>query len=267
MDELYIYLKLVRLQAKAQISDRGSFILKFISKIFSWGSGFVMIWIMLYKFQNLAGWSPYEVLFLYSLDIFSYSIIATFLINPCEKLPRTILTGEFDGIITRPVNSFFYYVFRSFSTGYFANFAMCLTVMIISIRMLDLKLNIFNLLFLILVLLGGALIQGALFILGTVPTFWMKKNDSLMGLLVFNIRSFIQYPLSIYNSTVQVFLTLIIPYGFINFFPAQYFLNKNDFLMFNPVFQYLTPVVGIVFFSIAYCTWHIGVNHYEGSGS
>ena len=267
MNELYIYLKLIQLQAKAQISDRGSFALRFVSKIFGWGSGFIMIWIMLYKFQSMAGWSPYEVLFLYTLNIFSYSIIATFLINPCEKLPKFVQTGEFDGIITKPVNSFFYYIFRIFSTGYFANFTMCLVVLIICINKLNIRMNAVNLLFLIAVLLGGALIQGGLFIFEAVPTFWIVKNDSLKGLLVGNFRSFIRYPLSIYNSAVQIFMTFIIPYGFINFFPAQYFLKKNDFLMFNPVFQFLTPVVGIVFFAVAYCTWHIGVNHYEGSGS
>ena len=227
MNELHIYLKLIRLQAKAQINDRGSFALRFVSKIFGWGSGFIMIWIMLYKFQNLAGWSPYEVLFLYTLNIFSYSIIATFLMNPCEKLPKYIQSGEFDGIITKPVNSFFYYTFRIFSTGYFANFTMCLVVMIICIIKLHIRMNLLNIIFLILVLLGGSLIQGALFIFEAVPTFWIIKNDSLRGLLISNFRSFIQYPLSIYNSVIQVFMTFIIPYGFINFFPSQYFWGKR----------------------------------------
>ena len=31
----------------------------------------------------------------------------------------------------------------------------------------------------------------------------------------------------------QIILTLIIPYAFINFYPAQYFLGKQDFIMFN----------------------------------
>ncbi|KAB2846375.1 MAG: ABC transporter permease, partial [Ignavibacterium sp.] len=115
--------------------------------------------------------------------------------------------------------------------------------------------------------LSGALIQGAAFIFTSVPSFWLVQSNSLMDIFIWDLKSFIRYPISAYHRIIQVILTLIIPYAFINFYPAQYFLNKNDFLMFHPVFQYLSPLVGVLLFIFAYRFWNTGINHYKSTGS
>jgi ABC-2 type transport system permease protein len=267
MKELSVYWTLMRLKMKSQFEYRTAFILGFISKIFGWGSGFVLIWLLISRFGSIGGWSTYEVLFLYSLDLLSYSLIASFVMNPCSRLPQVIQSGEFDEILTRPLNNFLYFFFSFFSTGYLSNILMSTAVIALCMVKLHIELNGFTGFFLIVTLLGGALIQGAGFLFSAIPAFWMVKNDSLRGLLLFDLKSFIRYPLSIYNKTVQIFLTLVIPYAFINFFPAQLFLKKNDYLMFHPIFQYLTPFIGLFLFISSYFFWRFGINHYESTGS
>ena len=44
-------------------------------------------------------------------------------------------------------------------------------------------------------------------------------------------------------------------------------LEKNDFLMFHPVVQFLTPAVGILLAFLAYRFWLLGLKHYNSSGS
>jgi ABC-2 type transport system permease protein len=65
---------------------------------------------------------------------------------------------------------------------------------------------------------------------------------------------------------VQVILTFILPYGFINFYPAQLFLGKDDYL-FHPSLPYATLPVGLGLFSLAYRFWRYGINRYQGTGS
>lgn len=88
-----------------------------------------------------------------------------------------------------------------------------------------------------------------------------------MSLLFGSMSNFINYPITIFNKAIQVVLTLILPYAFINFFPAQFLLGKNDFSIFSPIFQFLSPVVAAVLFFLAYKFWNFSINHYESTGS
>jgi len=119
---------------------------------------------------------------------------------------------------------------------------------------------------LIVTLLGGSLIQGALNLIASIPAFWTTNNTSLQN-IKWGAYEFVRYPINIYNKFVQVFLTLVVPYAFVNFYPAQYFLSKTDYNMFGPAMQYLTPVVGIALASLAYFLWLQGLKHYKSTGS
>ena len=44
-------------------------------------------------------------------------------------------------------------------------------------------------------------------------------------------------------------LIFVVPFAFVSYFPAQFFLRKPDLSMFWGGFLYLTPVVGIVMFA------------------
>jgi ABC-2 type transport system permease protein len=124
-----------------------------------------------------------------------------------------------------------------------------------------------KILFLCVSILGAALIQSAGFLFTSIPSFWIIQNNSLRDILFHQLKGFVDYPISLYSKFIQVILTLVIPYAFLSFYPSQFFLGKNDFLMFHPIFQYLTPILGIILFFLAYKFWLFGINHYKSTGS
>ncbi|MNR23971.1 hypothetical protein D3C85_1410250 [compost metagenome] len=140
-------------------------------------------------------------------------------------------------------------------------------VIVICFKNLHIAWSPINILFLVLVLLGGALIQGAAFLFTSVPAFWITNNTALIDLFMFDLKRFVQYPISAYSKFIQVLLTLILPYAFINFYPAQFFLGKNDFLMFHPWIQFLTPVLGVILFTCALMFFYKGIKYYNSTGS
>jgi len=62
---------------------------------------------------------------------------------------------------------------------------------------------------------------------------------------------------------VRVILTFIIPYAFTAFFPSMYVLGKDKYLM----YVWMTPVVALVFLSLALVVWRQGARAYESTGS
>ena len=267
MDILGLYMEFAKLRFLAQTEYRMDYFIRMISKIISWSTGFIMISILLYKFKSIGDWNTYEVMFLYSLDVLSYSIAATFLMGPCKNLSKNIHSGKFDEILIRPVNTLLYYVCKKVSAGYTSNYVLSIVIISICFRNLNITLTLTKLCMLIIVIIGASLIQGAAFLITSIPAFWFIKNSGITYLFYRGMTRFLRYPISIYSKGIQIFLTVILPYAFINFFPSQIFLNKDDFLMFNPIFQYLTPVVGVILFIIAYMFWNIGINHYKSTGS
>jgi ABC-2 type transport system permease protein len=81
-------------------------------------------------------------------------------------------------------------------------------------------------------------------------------------------QDFTRYPISIYTRGVRVVLTFLLPFAFMNYFPATYFLQKTDIgLHLNPAVGLLTPVIGVAWVAAAYTFWRVGLLHYQGTGS
>lgn len=266
MDIFKLYLAFSKVNFLTQLEYRSEYFLRMVTKTIAWIAGFILIWVLLSRFKSIGGWGTYEVLFLYSMDVLSYSIAGTFCMGPFKSLSRNIRLGMFDEVLIRPVNPLLYYVCTKTSAGYTNNYVIAITIMVICFIKLGIQVTATKLLMLILVIIGATLIQAAGFMITTIPSFWLVKSESLYRLFFSNLTIFLQYPLSIYNRGVQIFLTFLLPYGFINFYPAQYFLGKEDYL-FHPIFQYLTPLVGGVIFTIAYTFWKFAINHYQSTGS
>ena len=124
------------------------------------------------------------------------------------------------------------------------------------------------LLYIPLIAIGGALIDFGINLIIATAAFWFVRVDTLRWMVMSLEQDFTRYPLSIYNRAVRLILAFVIPFGFMNYFPATYFLGKSDgALHLNPEIGLLTPVIGLTISAIAYGFWRAGLNHYTGTGS
>jgi ABC-2 type transport system permease protein len=81
-------------------------------------------------------------------------------------------------------------------------------------------------------------------------------------------QEFSRYPISIYQRGVRVVLAFVLPFAFMNYFPATYLLHKSeDGLHLNPGVGLLTPLVGVLVFALGYAFWRAGIDRYQGTGS
>jgi ABC-2 type transport system permease protein len=266
MRDAALYWDFIKISLKKNIEYPGAFWSHVIAKMAGWAADLALVFLIVWRFDHVLGWSMYEVLFLYSLNVITYALAGVTMFAPFRYLPRLIQDGSFDEILTKPMNPFLYLIFRNILTGYLGNIIVGVVALALSLSMLGLSLSLLGLLHLLLVLAGGTLIQASMFIFTAVPAFWFVKADSFVAMRG-ALEDFTKYPLSIYDKWIQVLLTVVIPFGFVSFYPAQYFLAKHDFLMFHPVFQYLSPVVGLLLMALAYGFFTVGLRHYKSTGS
>ena len=86
-----------------------------------------------------------------------------------------------------------------------------------------------------------------------------------MGLAppVYNVIRFSRYPITIFGAPVRFFLTFILPFAWVAFYPATWFIGSPEFSR----WAFLTPLVGAVVFGGAVLIWRRGVSNYASTGS
>ncbi len=261
-----LYWDFVKIQFRVAQEYRAAFLARSFAKAVANGASVCITYLTIYSFGHVLSWSAFEVMLLFSMNTIAYALAGFFMFHPFTKLQQRVNDGTFDEMLTKPLNPFFYLCSRDFSTGYFANLAVGIAALVVSFIQLDIKLSALKILWLVVVLIGTGMIHSGFFMLTNIPTFWLIKIDAI-GRLRSTFESFIRYPISIYDTWIAVMLTYIFPFAFVNFFPAQYFLQKSDFMIFPPMLTFMTPVVGVVLMLMGYALFQLGIRNYKSSGS
>lgn len=252
---------------KAQLEYRQAFIMRYVVQLISRSVELLGIWILLNKFEHINGWTFHEVMFLFGMNLLSYGLAGVIFFGPMLELERLVRTGELDALLIAPLNPLFHLVGRYFSSVFFGHILLGLLILGISVFSLDVRLGVGQIFWFAVVTLGAALLQGAIMLAAGTVSFWLVKSRTLVNTVIHGVRGFIVYPISIYDNWIQVVLTLFLPFAFVSFFPAEYFLNKPGSSIFPAYFQWGTPLVGLVLFLLAYRVWSYGVDGYQSTGS
>ncbi|MCL6590405.1 MAG: ABC-2 family transporter protein, partial [Firmicutes bacterium] len=118
----------------------------------------------------------------------------------------------------------------------------------------------------IIVIVGGVLIYSSIWILFGAFSFLITKTGGVFE-IIYQLRKLIGYPVSIYNQFIQILITFILPFAFINYYPSLLFLNKPGESLFSDSFKWGTIVVGIIWFGLSYSIFNLIMRRYKSTGS
>jgi ABC-2 type transport system permease protein len=261
-----IYIAFILASIQAKIEYKIAFFFYILAILFFYISQIGLLFILLGKFHTIKGWSAGEISFLYGLLTTSQGFSAIFF-TAFNDFEQMIIKGNFDRLLVRPLNIMGQIICDKFDVSAIASFIIGPLALYYGSSSLNIDWQPGKIIFFPVVLLGAVLIQGGIRILVASITFWTLKNESLVHTIVYSSKEFVVYPISIYNKGVQLFLTFMFPLGFINYYPAHFFLDKSSENLFYPALQFGTPVVGAIVFISSLWLWRSGINNYQSSGS
>jgi ABC-2 type transport system permease protein len=253
--------------ARAWFQYRVDAVLRSLAVFLREATGIIVIWLALLKFDTLSGWTIYEMLFLFSLLFFSYGIMIIFFTG-LRDFGKTVRNGDFDRLILRPRGLLFQIIFVN--ADWFAavgHGCLGLTLFLLAAGKVGIRWDFFNILYYLFAIAGGVLIQGAVFLFLASLNIYLLETSSLKEVFYWNVRRFAGYPIGIFHKVIQIFMIYVMPFAFVNYFPAQYLLRKDDGLSYPGFYLYLTPAVGIVMFLAAYVFWRYSLRFYKSSGN
>lgn len=256
-----LYTKYFKYNLKKQIEYKMSFILNSISQLFVFFSYYFVILAIFEKFNNIKGYTLYEILLCFSIIQFGFSFNETFF-RGIDRFEDFIIKGDLDRLLLRPRNILLQVLCSEIDFVKIFRVLQSIIILIISLKNIEIVWSINKIITLILMLLASILIFFGLFVLMSSYCFITVQGLEVKNLVTDGGKFLAQYPLSIYKKGVIFFFTYIIPYAFINYYPLMYFLDKNTNILYM-----LSPILVFIFIIPCLLLFKIGLKHYSSTGS
>ncbi|MFC4777972.1 ABC transporter permease [Paenibacillus sp. GCM10023252] len=249
--------------AKTKLTYRADFWIEVISDLLFQGMNLIFILIVFQHTASLGGWSEAEVVFVYGFFMVPSGIFGA-IFNIWNFGERYIVKGELDRVLTRPAHSLFQVLLENLDPPSLIGSMVGGVIMIICWSQLGIPFELLDLPMLLLFIAGAVLVYAGIYTALSAISFYSDAPTGIMP-LIYNIQNYGRYPVNIYNKVIRFLLTWLVPFAFVGVIPASYFLEKKaDDLS---KLALLTPVMGIIFFTIGILLWNNGVKKYRGAGS
>ncbi len=263
---LAAYAQYWRINLLTIVEYRANFFMWFGFTIVYHATAIGALWVTLHEFPSMNGWDFRQMAFLYGLWMLGHGFHNTFFFTVGD-VPTMIREGRFDRFLIRPLDP----LFQAMTVPqqiWPDELILAIAFFSIATHFAGVRVDLGFLAFVPLVMLGGALIDFGLQLAIATASFWVIRIDALRWVVMSLEQDFTRYPISIYSRSVRFVLSFVFPFAFMNYFPATYLLHKTDgALSLSPAIGLLTPVVGVLWFLLAYAFWRVGIERYQGTGS
>ena len=237
-----------------------------IMALFFQGTGFLFAWVVLSRFAAIAGWGLGEIAFLYGLRLTIHAV-AGVLAGPFFGLEWQVRSGAFDRYLVRPVPPLLQFMTQSVQISVLGDLLGGLAIFIAANALTDIAWTPASVAYLLLAIIGGALVELAIRVLIGAITFRWQTSESFMFLGDSVVSTYGNYPLTIFGSVLAFVFTFLVPIAFVAYFPATVLLGRTDELQVSPAFAFAAPLAGVVWLSVAVLVFNRELGHYQSSGS
>lgn len=222
--------------------------------------GIIVLWAIFANVPDLAGWTYSQTLFFYGFAQVTFSLFSIFFGNIFRLGERYIVRGELSRLLVRPLNSLMQIFLEEVYLGDAGALLVGISLVIYSIIKMDLTITITTILITILLIISAVGVLLGFFLILTSLNFWFIGTMGLQG-LVFRTINASRYPLTIYGKGFRAIFTWLIPFGFIGFYPAAYFIEGK----FRALTLY-SPIMAAIFIFVGYHLWIQGLKKYNAPG-
>ncbi len=250
---------------KGELQYRLNFVMWVATGVVYQLTGFAFIWVLLSRFQNLAGWSLGEVAFLYGLRLLGHSL-QLFAFGYLHMLEGYVREGRFDRFLVRPVPVLLHVVVSRFPVGAIGDLAGGLVLFLVANSLVVVDWSPPALAFVGLAVVGAALLEAGLKLMVASLSFRFLSTRSVVFVVDDVFSNFGNYPLKIFGGVTQLFLTFGIPVAFVAYFPAAVLLGRTGELVVSPVLAYAAPLCGAIVFGLAILVWRHELPSYQSAG-
>jgi ABC-2 type transport system permease protein len=247
---------------KTLMQSKVDFWVGLIGFFFSQMTGIAFLYLVFQQIPALNGWSFYQLLFIYGFAQIPRGLDHLFTDNIWMVAWRMVVTGQFDRYMLRPMNLFFQVICEKLQPDALGELAVGIILVVISVHNGVVSFTFVSFLVFVLSVLAGSIIYTSIKLFFAATAFWIKVSVPFLQ-VAYELADFAKYPVEIYNRSIRFIITWVIPFAFVAYYPASYFLLGSSFLKTVGA----ECILAIVLWIIAYGLFKKGTLRYESAGS
>ena len=224
--------------------------------------GITFLYLVFEQIPDLQGWTFDQLVFIYGFAQIPRGIDHLFTDNIWLVAWRYVINGSFDRYMLRPMNVFFQVISEKLQPDALGELLIGFTLVGISLGKGIVIVDFAHVVLFIVSVIAGAIIYTSIKLFFATIAFWVKISGPFLQ-VAYDMAQFAKYPTEIYAKPIKFIITWIIPFAFVAYLPASYFLMADKSWLVIVV----ECVIALVFWVVAYGFFNYGISRYESAGN
>ena len=247
---------------KVILQSKVDFFMGLFGFFFTQISGILFLYLVFRQIPHLQGWTLEQLIFIYGFAQIPRGIDHLFTDNIWLVAWRLVINGDFDRYMLRPMNVFFQVIAEKLQPDTLGELLVGSILVIYSGMRGGVVWNGEKILLFFVSVLAGALIYTSIKLFFASFSFWIKRSGPFLQ-FAYELADFAKYPTDIYNKGIRFVITWVIPFAFVAYLPASYFLGIAD----SGAVIAVECAIAAAFWAAAYGVFQRGIGRYESAGN
>ena len=256
-----LYRVLIKQFFKVVMQSKVDFLMGLLGFFLTQATGIIFLYLIFQQIPTLQGWTLDQLIFIYGFAQIPRGIDHLFTDNIWLVAWRLVINGEFDRYLLRPMNVFFQVIAEKLQPDALGELLIGFILVIMSVQKGVSVVTPISVLLFVVSIFAGALIYTSIKLFFASFALWIKQSGSLLQ-VAYEMADFAKYPTEIYHKGIQFIITWVIPFAFVAYLPASYFLGKGEAWMIG-----VESLIALVFWCVAYGLFNYGLKFYESAGN
>lgn len=257
-----LYRVLIKQFFKTLVQSKVDFLMGLFGFFFTQVLGITFLYLIFDKIPSLNGWTLSQLIFIYGFAQIPRGIDHLFTDNIWLVAWRMVVNGDFDRYMLRPMNVFFQIICEKLQPDAIGELLIGTILIIMSLSKGIVIVDGVHIVMFIVSVIAGAVIYTSIKLFFASLSFWIKRSGPFLQ-VAYEMADFAKYPVEIYSKPIQFILTFVIPFAFVAYFPASYFLiQKSAFMTVG-----IECLIAVILSILAYSIFKIGISRYESAGN
>lgn len=266
------YSRLYRVQIaqffKTIVQSKVDFLLGLFGFFFLEITGILFLYLVFEQIPDLQGWTLEQLIFIYGFAQIPRGIDHLLTDNIWMISWSMVINGDFDRYMLRPMNLLFQVISEKLQPDALGELLIGAILVIRAITKGVVVVDGIHILLFILSIVAGAFIYTAIKLIFASFAFWVKMSGPFLQ-VAYNMADFAKYPTEIYAKGIRFIITWVIPFSFVAYLPASYFLGKQSFFggINGMGLIGMEWIIAVLFMLLGYGLFQKGTRIYESAGN
>ena len=223
---LRLYRVLVAQFLKTIMQSRVDFLIGLLGFFFTQVMGIAFLYLVFQQIPDLQGWTLDQLIFIYGFAQIPRGIDHLFTDNIWLVAYRLVINGDFDRYMLRPMNIFFQVIAEKLQPDALGELLIGTILVVRSLTKGIVIVDGLHVALFFVSIFAGALIYTSIKLFFASLAFWLKVSGPFLQ-IAYDMANFAKYPTEIYSKGVRFLITWVIPFAFVAYLPASFFMKAD----------------------------------------